>query len=136
MGRFGQFMQPVFAPAGYDWKITVGVLASFPAREVIISTLGITYALGGEVDDASKDLRGALANTRWESGPRSGQLVFNLPVALSVMVFFALCMQCGATVAIIAQELDWRWAIGSFFTITLLAWVAAVMVYQIGIRLA
>lgn len=133
MGRFGQFVQPVFAPAGYDWKITIGVLASFPARELIISTLGITYALGGEVDEESDDLRTALANTRWESGPRAGQPVFNLPVAISVMVFFALCMQCGATVAVIAQELNWRWAITSFLFLTALAWLAAVFVYQVGI---
>ncbi|MGB0344704.1 MAG: ferrous iron transport protein B, partial [Coraliomargarita sp.] len=136
LGQFGQFVQPVFAPAGYDWKITVGVLASFPARELIISTLGITYALGGEVDEASDDLRTVLSNTRWESGPRTGQPVFNLPVALSVMVFFALCMQCGATVAVIAQELNWRWAVGSFLALTALAWIAAVAVYQAGILLA
>lgn len=136
LGRFGQFVQPVFAPAGYDWKITVGVLASFPARELIISTLGITYALGGEVDEASDDLRTVLSNTRWESGPRTGQPVFNLPVALSVMVFFALCMQCGATVAVIAQELNWRWAVGSFLALTALAWITAVAVYQAGILLA
>lgn len=134
MGRFGQFMQPLFAPAGYDWKITVGVLASFPAREIIVSTLGITYALGGEVDEASEDLRSTLAKTTWESGPRQGEPVFNLPVALSIMVFFALCMQCGATVAVIAKELNWAWAIGSFVSLTLIAWVAAVAVYQIGIR--
>lgn len=135
MGRFGKFVQPVFAPAGYDWKITVGVLASFPAREVIISTLGITYSLGGEVDEASTDLRDALQKAKWESGPRMGEPVFNLAVALSIMVFFALCMQCGATVAVIAKELNWGWALASFFGLTAIAWVAAVAVYQITIRL-
>lgn len=132
MGRFGKFMQPIFAPAGYDWKITVGVMASFPARELIISTLGITYALGGEVDDTSGDLRQTLANAKWESGPREGDNVFNLPVALSIMVFFALCMQCGATLAVIAKELNWGWALASFFTLTGIAWVAAVLTYQIS----
>ena len=136
MGRFGNAVQPVFAPAGYDWKITVGVLASFPAREIIISTLGITYALGGEVDEGSDDLRSTLTKARWESGPRAGTPVFNLPVALSIMVFFALCMQCGATVAVIAKELHWGWAIGSFVGLTSLAWVAAVLTYQIGMWLA
>ncbi|MFP4261414.1 MAG: ferrous iron transport protein B [Opitutales bacterium] len=135
MGRFGKFAQPLFAPAGYDWKITVGVLASFPAREVIISTLGITYALGGEVDEESGDLRQTLTQTKWESGPRQGEPVFNLAVALSIMVFFALCMQCGATVAVIARELNWAWALTSFFGLTLIAWVAAVLTYQIAIRL-
>lgn len=132
MGRFGKFVQPIFAPAGYDWKITVGVLASFPAREIIISTLGITYALGGEVDEESDDLRSTLSNARWESGPRAGEPVFNIPVALSIMVFFALCMQCGATLAVIAKELNWWWATGSFVALTSLAWIAAVLVYQIG----
>jgi ferrous iron transport protein B len=136
MGRFGRAVQPVFAPAGYDWKITVGVLASFPAREIIISTLGITYALGGEVDEGSDDLRSTLAKARWESGPRAGSPVFNLPVALSIMVFFAICMQCGATVAVIAKELHWGWALGSFFGLTTLAWIAAVLTYQIGMWLA
>jgi ferrous iron transport protein B len=132
MGRFGKFVQPVFGPAGYDWKITVGVLASFPAREIIISTLGITYALGGEVDEDSDDLRSTLSNARWESGPRQGEPVFNIPVALSIMVFFALCMQCGATIAVIAKELNWWWATGSFVALTSVAWVAAVIVYQVG----
>ena len=135
MGRFGKFVQPVFAPAGYDWKITVGVLASFPAREIIISTLGITYALGGEIDEESDDLRTTLRHATWESGPRAGQPVFTLPVALSLIVFFALCMQCGATVAVIAKELGWGWAIGSFFSLTAVAWIAAVLTYQISNQL-
>ena len=132
LGRFGKTVQPIFAPAGYDWKITVGVLASFPAREIIVSTLGITYSLGGDVDEESDDLRTTLSNAKWESGPRSGQPVFNIPVALSIMVFFALCMQCGATLAVIAKELNWTWAIASFVSLTALAWAAAVAVYQIG----
>ena len=132
MGRFGKAVQPIFAPAGYDWKITVGVLASFPAREIIISTLGITYSLGGEVDEESDDLRTTLSHAKWESGPRAGELVFNLPVAISIMVFFALCMQCGATLAVIAKELNWTWALGSFFILTSIAWLAAVAVYQVG----
>ena len=132
MGRFGKFVQPIFEPAGYDWKITVGVLASFPAREIIVSTLGITYALGGEVDEASDDLRKTLNHAKWETGPRAGEPVFNIPVALSIMVFFALCMQCGATLAVIAKELNWRWAAVSFIALTSLAWLAAVLVYQIG----
>ena len=132
LGRFGKLVQPAFELAGYDWKITVGVLASFPAREVIISTLGITYALGGEIDEESHDLRNRLSQAKWESGFRTGQPVFNIPVALSIMVFFALCMQCGATVAVIAKELNWGWAIGSFTALTVIAWLAAVLTYQIG----
>ncbi|MGE9294416.1 MAG: ferrous iron transport protein B, partial [Puniceicoccales bacterium] len=132
MGRAGKFLEPIFAPAGFDWKITVGVLASFPAREVIISTLGVIYALGGDVDEESGDLRGALAHAEWKTGPRAGTPVFTIPVALAIMVFFALCSQCGATVAVIVKEAGWKWAVASFFLMTSLAWIGAVLVYQIG----
>ena len=131
LGRFGKAVQPVFDPAGFDWKITVGVLSSFPAREVIIATMGIIYNLGADVDEGSDDLRSVLQKEKWTSGPRMGQPVYTLPVVLGIMVFFALCMQCGATVAIIARELNWRWAAFSFFGMTTLAWVTAVLIYQI-----
>ena len=132
-GIIGKKLQPIFNQAGYDWKVTVAVVASFPAREVIIATLGILYSLGGEMDETSNDLRTALKNTKWDSGPRMGQSVFNLPVALSVMVFFALCMQCGATVAIINQELNWVWALSCFVGLSVLAWLAAIATYQLGL---
>jgi ferrous iron transport protein B len=132
LGRFGKAVQPAFAPAGFDWKITVGVLSSFPAREVIIATMGIIYDLGADVDEGSEDLRSVLRKETWQSGPLGGKPVYTLPVVLGIMVFFALCMQCGATVAIIARELDWRWAALSFFGMTFLAWLAAVAIFQIG----
>jgi len=135
LGQFGKFAQPVFDPAGFDWKITVGVLSSFPAREVIIATLGIIYNLGADVDEGSDDLRSILARETWHDGPRAGQPVYTLPVVFALMVFFALCMQCGATVAVVARELNWSWAIGSFVAMTAIAWVAAVLIYQIGSRL-
>ena len=130
LGRFGKAVQPVFDPAGFDWKITVGVLSSFPAREVIIATMGIIYNLGADVDEGSDDLRSVLQKEKWTSGPRMGQPVYTLPVVIGIMVFFALCMQCGATVAIIARELNWRWAAFSFFGMTTLAWAIAVLIYQ------
>jgi len=134
LGRFGRAVQPVFEPAGFDWKITVGVLSSFPAREVIIATLGIIYNLGADVSEGSEDLRSVLINEKWTSGTRAGTPVYTVPVVIGIMVFFALCMQCGATVAIIARELDWRWATFSFFGMTALAWLSAVVIYQIGSR--
>lgn len=134
LGKAGKFIQPVFAPAGYDWRITVGVIASFPAREVIISTLGTIYSLGEEVDEDSQDLRSAMRQSNWgdDAGKRAGEAIFSLPVVLSLMVFFALCMQCGATVAVIARELNWYWAIGSFVGLTALAWVGAVLTFQLS----
>jgi len=75
-----------------------------------------------------------MANEHWESGPLAGQPVFTIPVVLAVLTFFALCLQCGATVAVVGRELSWRWAMGSFLGMTLLAWCAAVLVYQVGSR--
>jgi ferrous iron transport protein B len=135
MGRAGKFIQPLFAPAGFDWKITVGVLASFPAREVIISTLGIIYNLGTDVNEESETLREKMAAEKWAAGPLTGSPVFNVPVALAIMVFFALCMQCGATVAIVIREAGLKWGLFSFAYMTALAWLGAVLVYQIGMRI-
>lgn len=129
-GQLGKTLQPIFNSSGYDWKITVAVIASFPAREVIIATLGILYSLGGEMDENSRDLRASLKNATWEDGKRKGMPVLNIAVAFSIMIFFALCMQCGATVAIIAQELNWLWAIGSFVTLSFVAWIASILTYQ------
>ena len=124
MGRAGKFIQPVFAPAGFDWKITVAVLTAFPAREVIISTLGIIYAVG----DDDPGLRKKMDDAKWPDGRK----VFTPLACMSIMVFFAFCLQCGSTVAVIAREIGWRWAGFAFAYMTGLAWVGAVAVYQTG----
>ncbi len=136
MGRFGKAVQPIFDPCGFDWKITVGVLASFPAREVIVSTLGITYSIGQDAEADSQDLRQAMQQAKWTEGERVGKPIFSLAAVLALMVFFALCSQCGPTIATLAQESGgWKWAAASFFYMTFLAWVMAVIVYQVVIRL-
>ncbi len=134
LARAGQAVQPLFAPAGFDWKITVGVLASFPAREVIIATLGTIYGIGSEVDEESGDLRSALKSDLWADGELAGRPVFTVPVALAIMVFFALCLQCGATIAVMAKESNWGWAVFAFGYMTALAWLGAVLTYQLGTR--
>lgn len=128
LGRAGKAIQPLFAPAGYDWKLTIGVLASFPAREVIVSTLGIIYRLEGDEDLPS--LAEAMQSEKWTSGPRIGQPVFTLATALSLMVFFALCMQCASTLAVTAREAGFRYAVITFVYMTALAWIGAVLTFQ------
>ncbi len=136
MGRFGKAVQPVFDPLGFDWKITVGVLASFPAREVIVSTLGVTYSVGEGAEADSQHLRKAMQDAKWSEGPRAGRPIFSLAAVLALMVFFALCSQCGPTIATLAQETGgWKWAAGSFVYMTTLAWVVSMVVYQVVIRL-
>ncbi len=132
LGRFGRFVQPLFAPAGFDWKLSVGIVSSFPAREVILSTLGVIYRLGEDVESHEEALRERMMSETWESGPRMGQPVYTLPTVLALMVFFALCQQCMATLAAIVREAGWGWAVYSFVYMTVLAWVTAVAVYQIG----
>jgi len=128
----GRWLEPLFRPLGWDWKITVSVLAAFPAREVIIATLGTIYNLGSEVDEQSSSLVQKMRNARHEEGPREGQLVFSPAVALSIMVFFALCLQCGATLVTIRQEsARWIYSLVTFGYMTSLAYLSAMAVYQI-----
>jgi ferrous iron transport protein B len=107
----------------------VGVIASFPAREVIIATLGTIYSLGGDVDEEDSGLKDALASSRWEDG----RPVYTLPVALSIMVFFALCAQCAATLMVIKRETNsWRWPIFTFVYMTTLAYVGSFITYNLA----
>ena len=117
---------------GWDWKIGVGVLASFPAREVIVATLGTIYSLGGDVDEESEGLISALREATWPDG----RPVYNLAVALSIMVFFALCAQCVSTLMVIRRETNsWGWPLFSFVYMTVLAYVGALVTYQVASRL-
>ncbi len=141
LATIGKTIQPVFAPAGFDWPITVGVLAAFPARELIVPTLGILYSRG-RVDPAEFDLDALNAKAeptglrgKLRTAKRDGGRVrsFSTLVALSLMVFFALCSQCVATLGAIRRETHtWRWPLFTFVYMTGLAWLAAVAVYQTG----
>jgi ferrous iron transport protein B len=137
LGRAGQWIEPAVRPLGWDWRIGCAAIASFPAREVVMGVLGVIYELGPDVDvGAAGDqnrLRQQLRGARWDD---TGQPVYNLPVALSIMVFFALCAQCAATLAVIRRETNsWRWPLFTFAYMTALAYVAALVSYQVGIRL-
>src|SRR5690606_14508200 len=108
---------------------------SFPAREVIISTLGIIYRLGGNVTEESDELRDRMRSDVWADGEHVGEQVYTIPVVVALMVFFALCQQCASTLVIIGREAGVKWSFFSFFYMTSLAWLAAVIVYQIGSRI-
>ncbi|MEM7232391.1 MAG: ferrous iron transport protein B [Planctomycetota bacterium] len=127
LGRAGRTVAPVFAPLGWDWKISMATLASFPAREVVVSTLGTIYNLGDEASEESLGER--LQGETLEDGKK----VFTIPVALSIMVFFALCCQCGATVATIKRETNsWSWAWFTFTYMTVLAYIGAYLIYRVA----
>lgn len=132
LGKAGHAIEPAVRPLGWDWKIGVGVIASFPAREVIIATLGTIYSLGGDVAEDDVSLT---AQLRAATHP-DGTPVFNVVVACSIMVFFALCAQCAATLMVIRRETNsWRWPVFTFTYMTVLAYVGALITYQVGMAL-
>ncbi len=127
MGMAGHRIEPIVRPLGWDWKIGVAVIASFPAREVIIATLGTIYSLGTGEDEKSQSLQDQMQQAQRPDG----RPVFSLATAMSIMVFFALCAQCSATLMTIRRETNsWRWPIFSFVYMTTLAYIGAWLTYQ------
>ena len=136
LGRAGRAIEPAVRPLGWDWRLGCAALASFPAREVVLGTLGVIYNLG-DVDPGAEEgatlLVRRLKAATWDGTDRK---VFTLPVALSIMVFFALCAQCMSTLVVIGRETGSRlWPTVTFLYMTALAWLAAFVVYQVGTRL-
>jgi ferrous iron transport protein B len=132
LGRVGHAIEPAVRPLGWDWRIGVGAIASFPAREVIIATLGTIYSLGSDVEAGDRGLIDSLKNAKRPDGTK----VYNIPVALSIMVFFALCAQCAGTLMTIKRETNrWIWPVFTFVYMTTLAYVGALLTYQIGMHL-
>ncbi len=142
LGRMGRFIEPAVRPLGWDWRVGMAALASFPAREVVVGTLGITYNQGRVDSDEIREaanvgetgLARALKDARWEEDPE--RKIFTIPTVLSLLVFFALCCQCVSTLAVIRRETNsWRWPVFTFVYMTVLAYVAALAVFQIGSRI-
>ena len=128
-GQLGQLIEPLIAPLGFDWKIGVGLVGAFAAREVFVSTMGVVYGIGADTDEESVPLRDRIrAETREDGTPTYTPLV-----GLSLMVFFALSAQCMSTLAVVRRESrSWRWPAFLFAYMTVLAWVASFLVYQGG----
>ncbi|MBD3224832.1 MAG: ferrous iron transport protein B [Caldithrix sp.] len=127
-GRLGHAIEPAIEPLGYDWKIGVGLITSFAAREVIVSTLATIYNL--ENEEAGKR---SLIEAMQADRDSQGNPVFTTLVAVSLMVFFAYAAQCMATFAIIKRETNsWRWPVFMVIYMTVLAYLASLIVYQGG----
>ena len=130
LGRAGKFVEPAVRPLGWDWRIGCAAIASFPAREVVLGTLAVLYNLPPEEAEEAEGtaLERRLKAARWDGTDRP---VFTLPVALSIMVFFALCAQCASTLVVIGRETrSWVWPVVTFTYMTVLAWLAAFATYQ------
>ncbi len=129
-GRLGRFVEPIFRPLGFDWRINVGVISSFAAREVVVSTLAIMYGMG---EDAEGD---TLVETLRRQQRPDGSPVFTTATCLSLLTFYVLAMQCLPTQVVTKRETgSWRWAFLQLGYMTLLAYAAALIVYQSTIAL-
>ncbi|WP_425395842.1 ferrous iron transport protein B [Aeoliella sp.] len=125
-GHIGKAIEPVFAPLGFDWKMSIGVVSSFAAREVIVSTLSVLYGLGDEGEDNPK-----LTERLAQSTHSDGTMVFTTAACLSLLVFYVLAMQCLPTQVVTKRETgSWGWAAFQLGYMTALAYVAALVTYQ------
>ncbi len=132
-GRIGRFIEPAIAPLGYDWQIGIGVVSSFAAREVIVSTLAIVYGVGESAADEDPQ---SLYDTLRSARRTDGSPVFDLSTCLSLLVFYVLAMQCVSTLVVANRETgSWRWPAFMFLYMTALAYAAAFVTYQTVLRL-
>ena len=128
-GRAGRMIEPVITPLGFDWKIGIGLISSFAARETIISTLSIVYNVGETSDNKSSSLVGAMQNAK----RADGSPVWTPLVGISLMLFFLLACQCMSTVAIVRRETNsWRWPLLMVGYMLVLAYLASFVTYQGG----
>lgn len=128
-GRMARAIEPVLEPIGQDWRVGVGIIGSFAAREVLVSTLGLVYGMEADEDDPV-ELREALRN---DVDPRTGKPQHTALSGLALMVFFLYACQCMSTLAVVRRETrSWRWPAFMFFSMTAVAYVAALLVYQGG----
>ena len=127
-GKIGHVLEPVIAPLGYDWQIGIGIISSFAAREVIVSTLAIVYGVG---KDAAENNQTSLYSTLQQAKRSDGTPIFNTATCASLLVFYILAAQCLSTTAVVRRETNsWKWPLFQIFYMTGLAYLAAMVVYQ------
>jgi ferrous iron transport protein B len=130
-GRFGHAIEPAIAPLGYDWKIGIGLIGSFAAREIFISTMSQVYSI--EAPDDDDMLRERVAAAMTAEHHADGRRVYTPLVCLGLLVFYVLALQCVSTIAIVRRETGgWRWPLFQLGYMTGLAWLASFIVYQGG----
>ncbi len=131
LGRAGRLVAPVFRPLGWDWRVSAAVIAGFPAREVVVAVMGTIYAVGEEAEEAS--LAGKLRLASWPDG----RPIFTLPMVLGLLLFYAWCLQCAATIAVIRRETNgWRWPLFAWGYMTVIGYSGALLIYQLSTRYA
>jgi ferrous iron transport protein B len=126
-GQLGKQIEPLIEPLGYDWKMGIGLIASFAAREVFVSTMSILYRADDPGEEGTRPLQTILR----EQKRADGSPLFNTKTCLSMLVFYVFAMQCMATLAITRRETNsWKWPLFQFGYLTVTAYLAALLVYQ------
>jgi ferrous iron transport protein B len=127
-GQLGRFIEPVLRPLGFDWQIGIGIVSSFAAREVVVSTLAIVYGVG---EDVAEENPSSLYDSLRQAERSDGTKVFTTATCVSLLVFYVLAMQCLATQAITRRETNsWKWPVFQLLYMTVLAYGASFVVYQ------
>ncbi len=128
-GSLGKLVEPAIAPLGMDWRVGIGVIGSFAAREVFVSTLGVVFGIGASADEESRSLRERLREARRSDGSP----LFTPLSGVALMIFFVLACQCMSTIAVVRRESgSWRWPLFMLAYMSALAYVVTLAVYQLG----
>jgi ferrous iron transport protein B len=132
-GKIGHVIEPVIRPLGFDWQIGIGIVSSFAAREVIVSTLAIVYGVG---KDAAESDRHSLYSTLQQAKRTDGTPIFNMATCVSLLVFYILAAQCISTTVVMRRETNtWKWPLFQIAYMSGLAYFASMVVYQVLSRL-
>jgi ferrous iron transport protein B len=127
-GQAGQLLEPAIKPLGFDWRIGIGLVTSFAAREVFVSSMAVIFGVQADKED-SAPIRDALSKATWPDGAR----LFTPLVCLVLMIYYVFAMQCMSTVAVVKRETNsWRWPLFQIAYMTGTAWLVCFVVYQTG----
>jgi ferrous iron transport protein B len=128
-GRLGHAIEPAIRPLGFDWQIGIGIIASFAAREVFVSTMSTVYNVGAGKDEEPENL----ANILKEQKRPDGSPIYTPLLGVTLMVFYVLALQCVSTVAVVRRETNsWKWPLFQWAYMAVLAWTMAFVTYQGG----
>jgi ferrous iron transport protein B len=131
LGKIGKFIEPVMRPLGFDWKMSVALLAGLPAKEIVVSTMGVLYQADNE--DGSVGLTKKLQQEKYQAGPKKGQLVISTPVALAFLIFILIYFPCIGVIATIKNESGKLfWAVFTMVYTTMLAWIMAFLTLHVA----
>ncbi len=128
IGVMGKAIEPAIKPLGYDWKIGIALISSFAAREVFVGTLATIYSVGND-DEENTTIKQRMAD---EINEETGEKLFNIPVGMSLLVFYAFAMQCVSTLAIVKRETNsWKWPMIQLFGMGAIAYIASFLTYTL-----